>query len=152
MDDSVFEITSISESDLSELYILYEQLTGKESDVSKAQIVFDKILNNEDYILLGAKVMNRLVGSIMGILCNDLVGQCQQFMVLENFIVKQSYQRMGVGRGLLYKIEEMAKNKDCSYIMLVSGNSRSNSHMFYQKMGYEIDFVKGFKKVLIRAT
>ncbi len=44
------------------------------------------IESNEDYILLGAKYNNELVGTLMAIICKDLDGACRPFMVIENVV------------------------------------------------------------------
>lgn len=149
MDDSKIIIDLIRESDLLQLSSLYEQLTGKCSDDEKSRIVLKRILNNHDYILMGARHGDELVASLMGVFCDDLVGECRQFVVLENFIVKDGYRGLGIGRRLLKSIEEIAAQKGCYYIMFVSGNSKIGAHEFYDKMGYSSGSVKGFKKILI---
>ena len=78
----------ICETDLIELSGLYEELTNKKTDIQKLKDSFQWINANPDYLLLGAKRDGLLVGSLLAILCHDVVGDCRPFMVLENVIVK----------------------------------------------------------------
>ena len=39
-----------------------------------------------------------MMGSVMGILCQDTIGECKTFVVLENLIVGSKYRRMGLER------------------------------------------------------
>jgi hypothetical protein len=54
---------------------------------------FNKIRDNSNYNILCAKIGNKVVGSVMGILCNELFGECMPFMVVENVAVLKEYRR-----------------------------------------------------------
>ena len=84
----------------------------------------------------------------MGIICYDLVDQCKPFMVIENVIVSSQAQRKGVGQQLMLRIEQIARDRECGYIILVSGAQRKEAHLFYEKMGYREEQVEGFRKHL----
>ena len=61
-------ITSISSSDLGQLALLYEELTGAKTNMVLMESLYKKIADNADYILIGAKDKEQgLVGSVMGI-------------------------------------------------------------------------------------
>ena len=110
---------------------------------------FDKIEKNEDYFLLGAKCNDKLGGSLMGIICHDLVGECKPFMVIENVIVSSKYRGFGIGKKLMNEIERIGKEKGCYYTMFVSGAQRKEAHKFYESLGYRLDEVQGFRKYLV---
>jgi len=69
-------------------------------------------------------------------------------MVLENVIVRSHIQGKGIGRMLMERIEEIATENKCNYIMFVSRNDRKAAHKFYASVGYGLDVVQGFKKYL----
>ena len=48
---------------------------------------FRRLKDRPDYVFLGAKTDGRLVGSVLGIVCEELYGQCVPFMVVEDVIV-----------------------------------------------------------------
>lgn len=142
-------ISFISSSDLGQLALLYEELTGTRTNMVLMESLYKKIANNTDYILIGAKdEEQRLVGSVMGIVCTDIVGKCQPFMVLENVIVSEKSRRQGAGRQLVKYIENCARERNCYYIMLVSLLKRKEAHDFYESIGYRLGVVQGFKKYL----
>lgn len=142
-------ISSISSSDLRQLALLYEELTGTKTNMAVMESQIKKIIDNKDYILIGAKdEEERLVGSVMGIVCTDIVGECKPFMVLENVIVSEKSRRRGVGVKLVEYIENCARNRNCYYIMLVSLAKRQEAHAFYESIGYKLGVVQGFKKNL----
>ena len=56
-------------------------------------------------------------------------------MVLENVIVSNKYRRLGIGKKLIKKAEELAKSKGYCEIMFVSGINRKEAHKFYKSLG-----------------
>ena len=142
-------ISPINSLDLGQLASLYEELTGIKTNMALMECRFKKIITNRDYILIGAKDKEeRLVGSVMGIVCTDIVGECKPFMVLENVIVSEKCRRQGVGAKLIEYIEDCARKENCDYIMLVSLAKRKDAHTFYDSIGYKLGVVQGFKKYL----
>ena len=142
-------IAPIGPSDLEQLALLYEELTGAKTNRVLMESLYKKIAENADYILIGAKdEEQRLVGSVMGIVCTDLVGQCQPFMVLENVVVNEKIRRQGVGLQLVNYMEKCARERNCYYTMLVSLAKRKEAHAFYESLGYKMGVVQGFKKYL----
>ncbi|EET85081.1 GCN5-related N-acetyltransferase [Clostridium carboxidivorans P7] len=146
---NLITISRITYDDLNDLSNLYEQLLGKKANFEKFRDKFALINSDKNYTLIGAKDdNNNLVGSLLGIICQDLGGDCKPFMVIENVIVKNNCRRMGIGKVLMSFIEGIARREECYFTMLVSAFSRKGAHKFYESIGYGNDVVKGFKKYL----
>ncbi|NMM63012.1 GNAT family N-acetyltransferase [Clostridium sp. P21] len=146
---NLITIGKITYHDLNDLNNLYEQLLNKKADSKKLKNKFEFIDSNKNYILVGAKDDdNNLVGSLLGIICQDIAGDCKPFMVVDNVIVKSNCRRMGIGKALMSFIEDIARKEDCYFTMLVSAFCRKGAHKFYESIGYNNDVVKGFKKYL----
>ncbi|AKA69552.1 GNAT family N-acetyltransferase [Clostridium scatologenes] len=142
-------ISRITYDDLNDLSNLYEQLLGKKANFEKFRDKFALINSDKNYTLIGAKDdNNNLVGSLLGIICQDLGGDCKPFMVIENVIVKNNCRGRGIGKLLMSFIEGIARREECYFTMLVSAFSRKGAHKFYESIGYDNDVVKGFKKYL----
>lgn len=84
----------------------------------------------------------------MGVICEDLYGKCEPFMVIENMIVDEEYRRKGVGKALIQEIEKQATVLNCTQIILVNEANRDDACNFYASLGYNPDTHKGFKKKL----
>lgn len=108
---------------LEALNTLYDELMGGQADPLKLENAFRTIREDERYVLLGAFVDGELLGSLMGIVCQDLVGDCRPFMVIENVVVSSRARRQGLGKKLMTAIEAIAHERDCYYIIFVSGRS-----------------------------
>lgn len=136
------------EEDLEELAVLFEELTEDKTNYEEMVKNFYWMQANPDYILLAAKYDGVVAGSIMGIVCRDMVGDCKNFMVIENVIVKSNMRGKSVGKALVHEIETIGRERNCYYTMLVSLATRKEAHKFYESVGYPLDVVQGFKKYL----
>lgn len=142
-------IERITRNDVVELSKLYEELSEKKSNLEGFYKTFEKINSDESYILVGAKdENNKIVGTVMGIICYELNSDCRPFMVIENIVVSSECKGQGVGRKLMTFIEDEARKRNCSLTTLVSGDKRKGAHKFYETMGYGKELVKGFRKYL----
>lgn len=108
---------------------------------------FEKFEETGSHILLSALEGNRLVGSVMGVICEELYGDCKLFLVLENMIVDKDYRNMGVGSALIKELERRA-GEQCSQIILVTESAREDACRFYESAGYTGGTHRGFKKKL----
>lgn len=142
-------IEPVSFDELPALAALYEELIDSKTNLDKMAESFRWMQSNPDYILLGAKDDNGLlVGSLLGVVCHDIIGECRPFMVIDNVIVKSDCRGLGIGRQLMHHIEEIVRARDCHYIMFVSASNRKEAHKFYGSVDYSLDAVRGFKKYL----
>lgn len=107
-----------------------------------------RIAGNEDKYLLVAvdQDENQIVGSLLGVVFEDICGDGSPILLVENVAVLESCQGHGVGRLMFEEIESWGRKKRCHYEMLVSGLGRKGAHKFYQALDFEE--VKGFKKYL----
>ena len=97
---------------------------------------------------LVADQQNNLVGSVMGIICEELYGDCNPFMVVEDVIVDKHQRRLGIASSLMRELEICALKHNCNYIIFVTESERTEAHRFYESLGYKSDEYKGFKKRL----
>lgn len=141
-------ICRLKKDDLPTLASLYKQFWNEDSNVGAMIAQFDQMSSEGNYILLGAFEEGCLVGSVMGIICRDLYGDCQPFMVLENFIVDKPFRGKSIGKSLMAEIEKIAFELNCNYIMLITDTQRTDARAFYHSAGYSPHTHIGFKKKL----
>lgn len=142
-------IAPVEADDLPELARLYEELVAVEIDLRKMREIYGKIAANPNQVVFAARDdHNRLVGSVMGVACDDIIGACRPFLVVENMIVSQNCRGQGVGRKLMEHIEAWGRERNCYFSMLTSMAHRKDAHKFYASMGYDPANVQGFKKYL----
>ena len=94
------KIDRVRETDLEELSLLYEEFWGEKSSLEKMKLSLQEIENDNRYLLLVAKIEEKIVGSVMGVLCKNLYGQCKPILVVEDVIVSKNFRRRGIGKKL----------------------------------------------------
>lgn len=142
------EIRKIKIEDLESLAQLYKYFWNEDSDLSKMEKSFNKIKDNPNYIILNALINQKIVGTITGIICEDLYGDCSPYLVIENFIVDEQQRRKGIGRKLLSTLESIAKQNGCCQVILITDTERSDAQAFYESCGYPKGKNVGYKKKL----
>lgn len=141
-------IRDVEAADLIALAVLYEQLMGAPCDMQKLPSVFAAVQRDENARLLGAfDAEGTMLGSIYVIFCRDLVEHCRPFAVVENVVVDARARGRGIAGALMARAEKLARERDCMYMMLVSGAHRKQAHGMYEHLGYDVP-VRGFKKYL----
>lgn len=134
--------------DLEGLKALYEDAFGGISDYEQMCNTFNKIKNNSNHIILCAKENGRVVGAVLGVVCDALIGKSTPFMVLEDVAVLSAHRRKGIAKALLLEMEKFAKTKRCNMIVFVSSAHREGAHQLYETLGFGIDKVNGYRKRL----
>ena len=142
------EITRLEETDLSELAKLYAEFWNEPSSVEKMTETFRRIGEDERYQLLVVRLHEKIVGSLLGVFCENLYGNCNPFLVVEDVIVSKNHRRMGIGTMLMKKIEEIARNKNCENMIFVTETDRNAAIAFYKSLGFEYEKYHGFKKLM----
>lgn len=72
-----------------------------------------------------------------------------EILVIQAFVIDETYRGKGLGKLFLQEIEKIAFNKNITSITLNSGNrpERLDAHEFYKKVGFQVTSL-GFKKYL----
>ena len=100
------------------------------------------------HIVLAAEDGGRLVGSVMGVVCEELYGDGRPFLVVENLIVDKGQRRKGAGR-MLRELEKAAEARDCAQMILVTEEERADACGFYEAYGFDRRH-RGYKKTIAR--
>ena len=129
------------------LAALYKQFWNEESNISKMEQQFNRLQDNADHIVLIYEECGSIVGSVMGVVCPEFYGECQPFLVIENMIVDRSCRRTGIGCRLLSHLEELAKARNCTQMILVTEKDRLDACGFYEAYGFQTN-TTGYKKKL----
>lgn len=135
-------------SDAEQLSALFVEFTGAPSDTDAMKRQIEMISEKPEYYAAVACEGEQVVGTAMGIVCQDLCGTCKPFMLIENVVVDPDYRGKGVGRQLMDHLENFGKENQCKYVILDSEAKRTDSHKFYESIGYPQGEEFGFKKRL----
>lgn len=147
-----------TKDDIPALAELYEQLMGTMPDVEAMAREFGHLQRDSRYALLVAReegpigppigpASGPVIGTAMGIVCRDLVGKAQPFLLVENVVVDERCRAKGAGAMLVRALEAFGRGAGCYGAVLMSSNERTQAHAFYQRLGYSAA-AAGFRKVL----
>lgn len=131
---------------LKELY--EDSFEGSTTDFKSMVQTYNLIKDNPNYYILCALIDNKIVGSVMGIICYELFGKCLPFMVVENVAVLKKHRRQGIAMELMKNLEKCAMENKCTTILFVSSEHRTGAHKLYESLGYGSDKVNGYRKRL----
>lgn len=131
---------------LKELY--EDSFEGSTTDFKSMVQTYNLIKDNPNYYILCALIDNKIIGSVMGIVCYELFGKCLPFMVVENVAVIKIHRRQGIAMELMKNLEKCAVENNCTTILFVSSVHRTGAHKLYELLGYGSDKVNGYRKRL----
>ena len=142
------KIRKLSENDLESVAALYKLFWNDNQNINKMKIKYNELKLNENYIFLCATVDDQVIGTIMGIICEELYGNCKPFLVMENLVVHENFRKMKIGSLLLKELENIGKKNECTQIVFLTESYRKETLSFYKNSGFNLKSHKGFKKQL----
>lgn len=130
-------ITIATIQDFPSIVSLYKHLWAKWDlyDEQRLQKMFDNDIENKRKEYLIAKVENEVVG-----VCSVRFNEDWHYLktaTIDELIVSNDFRNRGIGRQLLDKACDVAREKSCYRIELHSNIGRTGAHKFYEKYGFE---------------
>jgi ribosomal protein S18 acetylase RimI-like enzyme len=105
------------------------------SNPAELQIVFERAVASEAQKLIVAIAENSIVGFCSLTLKNNL-WQAGNLGVVDELVVDNQYRAKGIGKSLMEKITEAARENKCKRIELDSSIHRTAAHQFYEHIGF----------------
>lgn len=141
-------IAPLQDKDIPKLHEMLDDLNGSKSDIQKLIHGLNMIKNVKQYKLFCVYTDdNVLVATCSLTKCFDLTGNCTPYYSMENFVVDKNQRGKGYGTFLVSEMEQYVRVNGGRYVNFTSSSARTDAHYFYKKCGYNLDYVKGFKKV-----
>lgn len=121
---------------------------GHPTDQESLKPRMGNIQSNPMYGTFIAEMDGKAVGMI-GV--RQLYGYEHDHVVtqISALVTKSEYQGMGIGTSLVRYVEEWAKSKGSSFLVLTSGikENRKKAHQFYESIGFEVTGYRFVKKI-----
>ncbi|MBN2240433.1 MAG: GNAT family N-acetyltransferase [Dehalococcoidales bacterium] len=148
-------IRKAMEKDLPRLIELYEQLAqGGAPDEKNPTELTDRHSKalSDIFALPGFEVIvaeegDTVIGTMTLSIIPNLTHGGLPWAIVENVVVDSTCRRTGVGKMLMDYVVEKATEAGCYKVQLMSDKRRTESHKFYQSIGYQ-PTAEGFRLYL----
>lgn len=141
------EIRNLTKDDLASLVKLYIQLDENNANISleKARNVWDEIEANKNIQYIGAVDNGKVVSTCYFVIIPNLTKGSRSICFIENVVTDKDYRKQGLGKKVIQKAIEVAKENNCYKVILQSGVQRTEAHTFYEHIGFSGSTKKAFE-------
>ncbi len=132
------KIRQAAKKDLPQMILLYRQpdMNGrKAASLKKAENIFLKAGKYPFYKVYAAVSGGEVVGTFC-ILIMNTISDNSKAGVLEDFVVKKSWQRKGIGTKMIKFAIAVCRKKGCYKLALSSNLKRKGAHRFYKSLKF----------------
>ena len=137
----------IRNDELNKLLKLYEQLHPEELEVesiSSLKPLWDEICQDPNMYYIIVDIDGQLVSSCNLVIIKNLTRYLRPYALIENVITHPDYRKRGYGTKVLHKAVEIAKEKNCYKVMLLTGKKDEATLRFYESAGFTSGIKTGF--------
>ena len=143
----ISEIRELNEGDLESLVKLYEQLDGSNAgfSVEDARGIWkNEIEENPNIKYFGAVENGKVVSTCFCAIIPNLTRLGGAICFVENVVTDKDFRKQGLGKKVMDKAIEFAREKNCYKVILESGAWRTEAHQFYRNLGFDDTAKKSF--------
>lgn len=126
-------------NDSAAITILSEQL-GYAASESETRAGLKSIKENHDNCAMVAVENGQIVGWIHGFYTVRI--EAVAFVEIAGLVIDENHRKKGIGKLLIEKIYDWARTKKCTKIVVRSNETRKETAIFYEKLGFKLNKVQ----------
>ena len=107
---------------------------------------FEIVTSSPDHKIFVAEKFEKVIG-LMSFHALDLLYGEGKLGRITALVVTESERGKGIGKLLVAKAEELARESNCKRIELTSNNRRTEAHKFYESQGFEANSKRFIKYI-----
>ena len=141
------EIRELNEGDLESLIKLYEQLDGANGNYTAEdarKIWKDEIEGNKKIKYFGAVENGKVISTCYVLIIPNLTRLGSSIAFVENVVTDKAFRGQGLGRKIMEKAIDFARQNNCYKVILQSASFRKEAHQFYKNLGFDGESKKAF--------
>ena len=141
------ELRELNEKDLESLIKLYEQLddaNGNFTAEDARKIWKTEIEGNKKIKYFGAVENGKVISTCYCLIIPNLTRLGSSIAFVENVVTDSEYRGQGLGRKVMEKAIEFARENNCYKVILQSASFRKEAHQFYKNLGFDGESKKAF--------
>lgn len=132
------DIRLAQKSDLQELLELYTQLHGNNLPAFNEALaeLWESILADKTHHIIVGVQDGEIVSSCVIVVIPNLTHEQRPYALIENVITHEAHRGKGYATSVLNFARDIAKEKNCYKIMLLTGSKKESTLRFYERAGY----------------
>ncbi|KOR90182.1 GNAT family N-acetyltransferase [Paenibacillus solani] len=138
---------SIERNELPKLLQLYKHLHEQDPELEfddQLDQLWEEILKDDYMKIIVVEQDGELVATCVLNILKNLTRHARPYALIENVVTHQDYRRQGLGRLLMNQAIEIARQRNCYKVMLLTGQKGEEIHLFYQSLGFRNDVKTGY--------
>ncbi len=118
-----------------ELYLcLHEEAIPEQSE--GLSHTWKQILEDENHHLIVNEVAGKIVSSCVCVIIPNLTRNVRPYAFVENVVTHTNFRGQGLASQCLEYAKQIAKQRNCYKMMLLTGSKKKETLDFYKKAGY----------------
>ena len=139
-------IREVADDELFALLCLYARLHPEDEMVplGEAAPLWKALRQDPNHLYWGAYWNGSLVATCTLIVVPNLTRGGRPYGLIENVVTHPEYRRRGLGTAVLRHALQIAWERGCYKVMLLTGSKNESTLLFYEKAGFERGVKTGF--------
>ncbi|MFB6074855.1 MAG: GNAT family N-acetyltransferase [Haloarculaceae archaeon] len=137
--------------ELDDLLELYGMLNPEEAPLERTERVreqWERLRADDSVVVVVVEHGDRPVATCVLSVTPNLTRGARPWAVIENVVTHEAHRGEGFGSLCLEGAVEMARERDCYKVMLLTGTDREWKRRFYETCGFDREAKTGFVKDL----
>jgi len=134
-------------NELEKLLELYKHLNKDDPKIivdESIKKLWNEIYEDLNTFYIVVDIEGEIVSSCMLTIIKNLTRNARPFGLIENVVTHSNYRKKGYGRKVLSKALEIAWEKNCYKVMLLTGSKKEETLRFYENAGFKRGEKTGF--------
>jgi GNAT superfamily N-acetyltransferase len=141
-----------SGNDAEAIQHLYRELVPGDPNIQVDPARVEELRSDAHNRLFVLEADGQVCGTAFLTVCLDSMYGFKPFGTVENVIVASTHRGSGLGRVIMSAVEEEARSRGCTKLMLLSSAARVEAHAFFSRIGFDGEKKRGFVKYLNRTA
>jgi GNAT superfamily N-acetyltransferase len=132
-------VREIKDDELNKLLKLYKHLNPDDPELTvdeRVKQIWQAIMEDPNHFCLVIEEDGVIVSSCIMVIIPNLTRNARPYALIENVVTHEQYRKRGYGTVVIKKAIEIAKEKGCYKVMLMTGRKDEATLRFYEKAGF----------------
>lgn len=140
------EVSLVKKDELNSLLSLYKHLHFNDvaADDKELETVWQSILDDKNIYVLCIRDGDKLVSSCTLTVIKNLTRGAKPYGVIENVVTHCDYRNRGYGTKVLSSAVDIAKERNCYKLLLMTSRKEESTLRFYEQAGFDSKAKTGF--------